>query len=40
MPSINPSCAGPAPSETRNAGSTQYAISDAVSFKKDVTPKT
>ena len=39
MPSINPNCAGPAPSETRNAGSTQYAISVAVSFSKEVMPK-
>jgi hypothetical protein len=38
-PSIKPSCAGPAPNETRNAGKTQYAISEAVSFKKDVMPK-
>src|SRR5260370_16401053 len=38
-PSINPSCAGPAPREIRNAGSTQYAISEAVSFRKDVMPK-
>ncbi len=38
MPSINPNCAGPAPSETRNAGNTQYAISEAVSFKKEVRP--
>ena len=38
-PSINPNCAGPAPSETRNAGSTQYAISVAVSFRKEVMPK-
>ena len=38
-PSINPNCAGPAPSETRNAGSTQYAISVAVSFRNEVMPK-
>ena len=38
-PSINPNCAGPAPNEARNAGSTQYAISEAVSFRKDVMPK-
>jgi hypothetical protein len=35
-----PSCAGPAPSDAINAGSTQYAISLAVSFRKDVSPKT
>jgi hypothetical protein len=38
-PSINPNCAGPAPNEARNAGNTQYAISLAVSFRKDVMPK-
>ena len=39
-PSMIPSCAGPAPSEAMNAGSIQYAISLAVSFKNEVTPKT
>ncbi len=38
MPSINPNCAGPAPSVARKAGNTQYAISVAVSLKKDVVP--
>src|ERR1700678_1699006 len=39
-PSMIPSCAGPAPSEARNAGSTQYAISLAVSLRNEVRPKT
>ena len=34
-----PNCAGPAPNDTRNAGNTQYAISEAVSFRKEVMPK-
>ena len=38
-PSINPNCAGPAPSDARNAGKTQYAISEAVSFRNEVIPK-
>jgi hypothetical protein len=36
---MTPSFAGPAPSEARKAGKTQYAISLAVSLKKDVSPK-
>jgi hypothetical protein len=36
---MTPSFAGPAPREARKAGSTQYAISLAVSLKKDVRPK-
>src|ERR1700731_2456052 len=39
LPPIPPNCAGPAPSETRNAGNTQYAISVAVSFRKEVISK-
>lgn len=39
MPSITPNCAGPAPSDTKNAGCTQYAISVAVSLKNEVSPK-
>ena len=39
IPSIKPNCAGPAPNDTRNAGNTQYAISEAVSFRKEVMPK-
>src|SRR5438067_838750 len=39
MPSITPSVAGPAPMDAKNEGSTQYAISLAVSLKKDVAPK-
>ena len=39
MPSITPSWGGPAPRETRKAGRTQYAISLAVSLKKEVMPK-
>src|SRR5215471_10281 len=38
IPSISPNCAGPAPSDTRNAGKTQYAISVAVSLKNEVSP--
>ena len=34
IPSISPSLSGPAPSDARNAGSTQYAISLAVSFSR------
>ncbi|MGA2004799.1 MAG: hypothetical protein ABSG70_15550 [Terriglobales bacterium] len=40
MPSIMPSCAGPAPIDERKAGNTQYAISLAVSLRNDVKPKT
>src|ERR1039458_3373995 len=40
MPSMIPSCAGPAPSDARKAGSTQYAISLAVSLRNEVRPKT
>src|ERR1019366_352077 len=39
MPSMIPSCAGPAPSDARKAGSTQYAISLAVSLRNEVRPK-
>src|SRR5208282_3125396 len=40
MPSIIPSCAGPAPSDARKAGRIQYAISLAVSLRNEVRPKT
>jgi len=39
MPSMIPSCAGPAPSDAMNAGKTQYAISLAVSLRNEVSPK-
>src|ERR1019366_1700945 len=39
MPSMIPSCAGPAPSDVRKAGRTQYAISLAVSLRSEVRPK-
>src|SRR5581483_4531740 len=38
-PSMNPSLSGPAPSDNRNAGTTQYAISLPVSLKNEVAPK-
>src|ERR1700736_627344 len=37
-PSMIPNCAGPAPMDARKAGSTQYAISLAVSLRNEVRP--